>query len=107
MGKKPKDQDRDREMILASIHAEQGYIDAQEAVERASAESGRIFQRLVKGRDLEELRELNRMFKDLKGSFKRSEAFDTVWRCFLKDLMDDYTSGRMDEEAKAEKGGAA
>lgn len=91
--------DDDRQRVLAAILAEQAYLDAEKAVKVANRETDKTHVRMVEGKDLKGLRELDRIFKDLKGSFKRSRAAFINVRNFLKGTIDDYTSGRMEKAA--------
>ena len=91
--KKGKTQAGDRKRVLAAIRAEQKYIDAQERIERESEKTAEVFARMARGKDLKGLRELNEIFKELKGSFVKSEGFKMV-HSFLKGEIHECAAGR-------------
>lgn len=88
--KKKSTQARDRQRVLAAIRAEQKHVDLEAAADSANYKADEIYNRMVDGKDLKGLRELDAIFKDLRGSFRgsKSEAFK-IMRQVLKDEIDD------------------
>ncbi|RJR40807.1 MAG: hypothetical protein C4576_19780 [Desulfobacteraceae bacterium] len=88
-----RDIQADRKKILAAIRAEQEYIDATETAEKLQEKSWAILMPMIKHKSVERLGELKKVFRELKPSFKKSEAYRIVLG-FFEDEIIERAAGR-------------